>query len=398
MDIVGRRAFRLRALVAVCAVLLAPALAAFLVNLELAIRVLAPGWRLAETVFPERLFRFFTPLAADLSAVSTLVPVLLLVFPLVQGWRILRRQNRDPGFPNRLVFDPYPPFFSFFLAMLGLEGTLYGLFLGLGVSQVADLSASALTADAIHGTLKRLLEGTATAILSSLVGLLGAFVAARPLNWFRRLALLDEVEAVEADSLTETAHRLTGELRALGDASRAFAAELRPEPLRGLFDRLDESARAFTQAAGAIQAMSDRLDRLAEGQRQANELVARLAGQQEAHQRWLEAAWARLEGGLESGRAEVRHLEELAGQAQQTRQASLADAQVGRAAVLEALAALLTDARAGRTDLLGALDGLREAAQAVARENGREREAWRQALAAYLGRTPGPDRGAGGGP
>lgn len=395
MDIARRRVVRLRLLVVVCAILLAPTLLAFLVNLELAVRALAPGWRVLEFIVPGPIFQFFTPLAADLSAISTLVPLLLLLFPMVQGWRILSNQDADPGFINKLVFDPYPPFFSFFLAMLGLEGTLYGLFLGLGISQVAELTAATLTADAIHGTLQRLLQGTATAILSSLVGLIGAFVAARPLNWFRRLALLDEAEVVEADSLTETAHRLTGELQALAKASSAFTANLKPEMLNNMFDRLNQSARAFTEAAGNFQTMLGKLDHLAEAQNQGNALLARLLNQIEAQQQWLEIAWNRMAGGLESGRDDLRRLVVMAEQAQLARQTAMDAAKAGSSAMIEALAALLADSKAGRADLINVLLELQKAATTAAGETERERESWRQAFSAYLGRRQNMENSVG---
>lgn len=396
MDLAGRRTFRLRVLTSVCAALLVPALLAFLVNLELAIRVLAPGWRFFEAFFPAFLFETFTALSADLSTISTLVPVLLLIFPLIQGWRILKNQDRDPGFSGRLSCDPYPPFFSFFLAMLGLEGTLYGLFIGLGVSQVADLSASALTTDAIHGTLKRLLEGTATAILSSLVGLIGAFVAARPLNWFRHLALLDQTEVVEDGSLIETARRLTGELGTLCEASRTFAAELRPELLRDLFGRMDDTLRALGGTAAVVSSCLERLDQQLELQTRTNEVLINILKQNETGRLWFEAAWNRMADGAVSGRADLARLLALSEQTLEARQSCLAEIQAGRVAALEALSALLLDSRAGRNDMLAALNSLRDAAADAARATGGERDAWRQALIAYLDKAHGSDRVDGG--
>ncbi len=392
MNLTARRAVRLRVLVILCAALLAPTIAAFLVNLEFAVRALAPDWRFFELFFPEALFRLLSPLSADLSAVSTLVPVLLLAFPMAQGWRILRRQERDPEFVSRLVYDPYPPFFSFFLAMLGLEGTLYGLFLGLGISQVAELTASTLTSDAIHGTLKRLLEGTATAILSSLVGLIGAFVAARPLNWFRRIALLDEVEAVEADSLTETAHRLNIELRALGDASRAFMEELKPEALKGTFGRLDEAANAFITAANSMRDISLGLERMVAEHVRTNEQLALSTAQSQQNMAWFQAAWGSLASGLENTQEDVRRLIALGEQAQQARQALQGEAQTTRDAVVGAMSALGAEARTGTANLLASINNLGEAARTTVQATERERESLRQAIAAYLGRPPEPGK------
>ncbi len=54
----------------------------------------------------------------------------MLIFLFVQTFRVLVNQHRHPRFAKRLVADPYPPHFGFFLVMLGLAGTLYGLLSG----------------------------------------------------------------------------------------------------------------------------------------------------------------------------------------------------------------------------------------------------------------------------
>ena len=107
-----------------CALLLLPTFAIFLVNVELAVRALYPAFRFFEHLLPGSLYRAGLPLSADLSTISTLVPVLLLLFPLVQGLRLLRAGERAPVLRREMQADPYPPHFAFFLVMLGLVGTL----------------------------------------------------------------------------------------------------------------------------------------------------------------------------------------------------------------------------------------------------------------------------------
>jgi hypothetical protein len=216
----------------------------WLINLELAVRVFLPGWHPLEWLLPAAWFAVGQVLSADLSTISTLVPVLLFAFPLVQGWRVRRMLPQDPGFAARLEADPYPPHFAFFLVMLGLVGTLYGMMLGLDLSGVSDLAGEPLSQDSIRRSLDRLLGGTATALLSSLVGILGAFAAARPMAWlFRRAAGVDA--DVRRRGLSETVAQLTGELHALGEASRAFAAMLNPQTARAVLDRMDAQQAAL---------------------------------------------------------------------------------------------------------------------------------------------------------
>jgi hypothetical protein len=85
---------KLRVFCAIIFFLLIPTLAVFLINLELAIRVLFPGFLLFARIFPGWLFQLGVPLSADLSTISTLVPLMMLAFPLVQGWRVLRAGDR----------------------------------------------------------------------------------------------------------------------------------------------------------------------------------------------------------------------------------------------------------------------------------------------------------------
>ena len=105
-----------------------------------------------------------------------------------------------------------------------MAGTLYGLFIGLDVSGVKELGEDGQMVDKIKQSLDQLLGGTATALLRSLLGLVGAFVAAKPLNWLFQWAteLFDDEDLC----LSQTIECLVEDMKALGDASRAFGERL----------------------------------------------------------------------------------------------------------------------------------------------------------------------------
>ncbi len=262
---------RLGVLIVVCWSLLIPSSLAWLVNLELALRLFFPGVRFLEPMIP-----WFALFAADFSTISTLVPVLLFLFPLVMAHR-LRRMGAGAGeHVQRLIFDPYPPHFPFFLVMLGLTGTLYGLLIGLDVSGVRELSGEVPSADTIRETLDRLLDGTATALLSSLLGLAGAFLAARPLTWlFHRAAMLPPQD--DPPSLSATLQALIDDLQTLGSSTRSFSERLDGTDWRDMPASLsairDDLAVWRREAASTV----DRLDALADAQRAGHDLLQPLA-------------------------------------------------------------------------------------------------------------------------
>ncbi len=236
-------------------------LGAFLVNIEIALRLFIPGLHFFDLLLPSSLYRIWALLSADLSTVSTLIPVMILAIPLGQIVRILRRQEADPTFAQRLGPDPYPSHFGFFQVMLGLTGTLYGMYIGLDVSGVNELAGQAPTADSIRQSLDRLLGGTATALLSSLVGLIGAFITARPVPW-----LFGRVTGVKADetrqTLTATIERLTDDLRGLSQASRTFTDYLNPATADQVLQRMDRQEVATREACAKLEAIGQQLELL----------------------------------------------------------------------------------------------------------------------------------------
>ena len=243
----------LQILAVVCLLPLPFVIGAFLVNIEIGLRVFWPGSHVFDHVLPQGLYSLYALLSADLSTVSTLIPVLMLLYPLVQAIRILRRQETDPGFVQQLEATPYPPHFGFFMIMLGLTGTLYGMFIGLNVSGVAELAGQAPTPEAIRRSLDRLLGGTATALLSSLVGLIGAFFASRSIipAIFRRVAGITSDDS--PITLSETIDQLTCDLRGLSQASRIFAARLKPELADDLFERMGRQEAATHAVARQLE-------------------------------------------------------------------------------------------------------------------------------------------------
>lgn len=245
----------LKLLCLVCLAGLPPVLAAFAVNIELGLRVFFPGAVWLEHTLPAAWFARLAFFSVDLSTVSTLVPVLLLLYPLVQGLRVLRRPAHDHAFLRNLASDPYPPHFAFFLVMLGLVGTLHGMWIGLRNSGVSGLGEGKATAETIQSTLDLLIGGTATAVLSSLVGIIAAFFAAKPIPWlFRRLIGLQEEE--QRHTLSETMAHLTRDLQGLSTASRDFAALLGPAGAQELARRaasIEEAVRACGARQDAAQ-------------------------------------------------------------------------------------------------------------------------------------------------
>ena len=296
-------------LCAACAALLGPVLLAFAVNVELGLRVFWPGCGLVEGLLPGALFRQLARFSVDLSAVSTLVPLLMLAFPLVQGLRILRRKPLDAAFIRNLKADPYPAHFAFFLVMLGLVGTLHGMWIGLRTSGIDAVAAQSGSPEAIQETLDRLLGGTATAIISSLVGIVAAFFAARPVPWlFRRLIRIAEEE--QRQTLSQTLETLNHDLAALGNSARGWNEEMEKIHPARLPQQLDAIVEHLARLTQCVRDQDARWERLLAGQddigaraRQLDQLAANAALQTAALRESVQALAALREG---QERAEAR--------------------------------------------------------------------------------------------
>jgi predicted nucleic acid-binding Zn-ribbon protein len=253
--------------------LLLVSLVAWLVNLEVALQSYSPGLVLISDLLPSWLYLKFAWLSADLSTISTLVSVLLFLFPCLQGWKVLRAGN-DVLQRREIASDPYPLNFSYFLVMLGLAGTLYGLLIGLDVSGVKELGEGGQTVDEIKGSLDQLLGGTATALLSSLLGLIGAFLAAKPLSWCFQWAT--ELSDDEDLSLTETIERLVGDMHSLGDASRAFGERLHGTSIQDVPNTLVEIKGELAGLKEELARANQRIEGLGDSQKQGQEMLAPL--------------------------------------------------------------------------------------------------------------------------
>jgi hypothetical protein len=250
-------------------------LVVWLLNVEQAFSAAGVHCVLVSGLLPESLVNKLLPLTVDLSTITTLVPVLLFVFPFFMGMRLLYKQKRDAGYRHRIVYDPYPPHFPFFLVMLGLTGTLYGLLIGLSSSGVDEIAAAVPSADSIRETVDRLLAGTATALLSSLLGLVGAFLAARPFTWwFRSMAGIPEDEGNR--SLSETVSGLVRDMQALSHASREFGERLNVASADSIDQRLTAIESAIGRLATAVESTSDNIGVLVELQKKSVESLAAL--------------------------------------------------------------------------------------------------------------------------
>ena len=254
-------------------VLFAGALIAWLVNVEIALQALLPGLILVSDLLPTAILERLVWLSADLSTISTLVPVLLFLFPCMQSWRVLQAGNNVMG-RRAIPSDPYPVNFSYFLVMLGLAGTLYGLLIGLDVSGVKKLGEDGQMVDKIKQSLDQLLGGTATALLSSLLGLIGAFLAARPFSWFFKWAT--ELSDDEEMGLTETIERLVGDMQSLGDASRAFGERLDGTSIQDVPNTLVEIKGELTGLKEELARANQRIEGLGDSQKQGQEMLAPL--------------------------------------------------------------------------------------------------------------------------
>ena len=396
----ARRNRPLLVLCLVCLAILPFTLVAYLVNVEMAVRVFLPDWRCFSLMLPPRLFAFFVVLSADLSTISTMIPLMLVLYPLVQGARILRNTPRDPAFAAGLEADPYPPHFGFFLVMLGLTGTLYGMMIGLDVSGISNLAGKAPTAEMIRASLDRLLGGTATAILSSLVGLIGAFLVARPvLPWvFRRAAGLGAAEP--GHPVTDTVEQLTADLRALSQASRAFAARLRPEAAASLIERLERQEAATREACAQLEKTNAALLSLGQTQQETNRRLERLDGIEKALQGsgdLVRAVEGRLETLIRTGAETNRKLDRLEPLETATRallagvelgNRHLAGFQEGQAKLHGLFERLLQEESARHRELHGDLAALAETARESRNTVARDQDALRRALALYVQTPP----------
>lgn len=370
-------------------------LGAFLVNIEVAIRVFAPRFHLLDHIIPAGLYRVWTILSADLSVVSTLIPLMIVAFPAAQAIRVLRAQDRDPTLAQRIGPDPYPSHFGFFQIMLGLTGTLYGMYIGLDVSGVSDLAAQGPNADTIRQALDRLLGGTATALLSSLVGLIGAFITARPIPW-----LFGKLTGVRSDetrlTLTATIEHLTEDLRGLSQASRTFSELLNPATAKTLFDRLDSQDAGLSRVQSQLESLATRLDTLARAiplqERQVTALEQLVTHASEARERQdhantllgtalqTQSAIAERLSRLDSVDQGIRALHALL----ENQDRSLAQLAVIAQHSQESLRSMADGQETQRERMTASLAALSEAANAQREQVQRGQEALRQALSAYL--------------
>lgn len=192
---------RLLIIIFVSAVFLITSLVAWIVNLELGLHAMLNHPSFLKSLIPGPIFRAFMPYGADLSTVTTFVAVLVFLYPILHGFKIIGTETSNPEKLAHLDPDPYPSQFVLFMVLLGLAGTLYGMLIGLQVSGVAAMAEGEVAGGDIVLSIKNLLNGISTAILSSLAGLVAAFIAASPVTRIFYWAACVEEEEEELDLL-----------------------------------------------------------------------------------------------------------------------------------------------------------------------------------------------------
>jgi len=210
---------------------------------------------------------FLAPICRDISTVSTLVFALLFFFPMVSAISYLQRASREPDAALvQLGRGAYPQNFVFFLVMLGLAGTLYGMFYALSPEDLQLAIEAGGEQATTQAVIDRLLIGLATALLSSLFALLAAFLAASPIR-----AIIDWASALpdfDADSdaaLSATIRTVVGDLRGLSVSARMAQANL--------------GGKASPEAISAQAAQEfplEQLQALREAHERTNELLSEL--------------------------------------------------------------------------------------------------------------------------
>ena len=368
-----------------CLILLISTTVVWLVNLELAIKIFAPAWKLLEVILPNSIFRLCVLLSVDLSTVSTLIPVLLFLFPLIQAVRAARGRLPAPAPATGNEWMPYPPHFPYFLIMLGLFGTLYGLLIGLEVSGVEGFIAYRPTNNSISQSLTRLLAGAATAIWSSLLGLIGAFLAAQPIPWlFRRLIGVEQPP--ETVSLVNTIHSLTMDLRGLAEASREFRNTLAPEAVNGFLGKLDGIELNLRNLTGAMERTTSAIEKLAAERLQEREAIQ----QQTAELKEISAKVQYLEAIRDTGQKTLSRLESVqqsfdkAAELQAGWTRHLEEANEAARLSAATLTRIAGDLPSYSLGIQQKLDGIIESNCDNLRQLREERDSFRRSLAAYI--------------
>jgi hypothetical protein len=268
------RKSRLTILLILGGVLMIPAFFAWVVNVEIGMRTIFPGWKLLESVLPSFIYDSFLIFSDDLSTISTFIPLLLILYPLVMSWKVWKLKAEQEGALSKLEHDPYPDNFPFFLVMLGLVGTLYGLLIGLDVSGVKSIGEDADSPDRIKNALDQLLGGTSTALLSSLIGLLGAFLAAKPLTaFFHWAACLPKVESV---GLGETIEGLVEDMKTLSNSSREFSERLNSTHVQEVSTTLSEIRTEMTGLRQELSHTNQIIEGLGEAQKAGQSMLGYL--------------------------------------------------------------------------------------------------------------------------
>jgi len=119
-----------------------------------------------------------------------------------------------------------------------------------------------------------LLGGTSTALLSSLVGLLGAFLAAKPMTAvFQWAACLPKVESV---GLGETLEGLISDMKSLSDSSREFSERLNSTHVQEVSTTLSEIRTEMTGLRQELAHTNQIIEGLGEAQKAGQNMLGYL--------------------------------------------------------------------------------------------------------------------------
>jgi len=326
----------------------------WLVNFDVATRgAVGPLHGFLGRFVPAELYALLEDLSRDRSTVTPLV-VLLLMLALVRGSAlVLFRPKRVPrALASSRGHFPFAAGYQTTWVQLGLIGTLWSfLLIGGELGEgLQDPAASVLV----------LVESFNTALLSTLSGILGAFIVGPLVALaFRNRLMAADIREESSTSLFEQLERQLGELtRRARETSSSFGPSPTAEGLEGS-PSLTESALGTSRALGELEGRIDQLDVQGSVGQLVDELVERLT---RAHHEAL---------GRVQEAVDRRHADTVE-------------------ALVQGLEQLGEGITSGQEELG---KGLREGLSELAEAQRREREAGREALTGRLTKLEGRLRG-----
>jgi ABC-type transporter Mla subunit MlaD len=185
-----------------------------------------------------------------------------------------------------------------------------------------------------------------------LVGLIGAFLVARPIPWLFRLGTGIETDESRR-TLTETVERLTEDMRGLSKASRTFAAHLKIDAANNIFARLDRQEHTLENIEKTLGTMAKTIETIPPALENSN-----------AELQKIDALESALNSLLETSRENLRQQQasaEIQQKTNQTLEQILASQTSQNDNTRQALTEMVTIAKASREQLKNSQQKLRQA-------------------------------------